>query len=142
MQDLPNACTLCNQEYIHVHRRESEPASAPKCIGEELQPDLRSDSAPASSSPFSIRKARQASALHGHPSMLDSGSAAQSNGSRKPPLSGWRSHSDHGRGRTLRKGGPTYQRSLSAEHLPSTVSLAYQILLKDNVAVKGHVDNL
>ncbi|CAL8462063.1 g1594 [Coccomyxa elongata] len=79
-------------------RRESEPAGLREDRdSEELRPDLRSDSAPATAAPF-----------------LD--------GTGKPPkcpLGSWRSNSDTSQ--LTAKGGRPYKRSLSDEHLMSPV---------------------
>ncbi len=84
-------------------RRESEPAStADAGDAEELRPDLRSDSAPATSAPF------LSEAAAGKPP--------------KCPPGSWRSHSDTSR--AARKAAlKSYKRSLSEEHLASPVRL-------------------
>jgi hypothetical protein len=82
-----------------------------------LQPDVRSDSAPAAAAPFSGRR-RSGTA----------GGGGASSAQRKPPrgpLSGWRSSSEAGRSsRSSGSGGArglarsSYKRSMSAQHLP------------------------
>ncbi len=83
------------------NRRESEPAGLREDGDlEELRPDIRSDSAPATAAPFS-------------------------DGAGKPPKcppGSWRSNSDTSQ--SSAKGGRSYKRSLSDEHLMSPVSLS------------------
>lgn len=80
---------------------------------EELRPDMRSDSAPATAAPFTS----------GEPTAASSRGCAQAGKPPKCPPGSWRSHSDTSRGSAGNAGGRTYKRSLSDEHLTSPVRL-------------------